>query len=105
MSQIYLRPGLETCSRLEAVRDEDRPPVAPNPTLTAALDAAGVSDGGARLAVQVAAGDYARAVQATERVAGVNRDLDQTQHNRRLCAEHGELVGAIRHNNAGPARD
>lgn len=99
---IPLRAGLETCSRLEDVRDEDRPRVAPNPALDQALSEAGLAlESPASEAIRRAAGDYARSVQAIERADGINRDLQQMAHNRDLCAEHDELVSLFRRNNAG----
>lgn len=91
---------MRTCSRLEDVRDEDRPAVAADPALNEAFAALGITDPGQQQVLRVAAGNYARTVQAIERGFGMNRDLDQAGHNRVLCERHQETVDIVDRHNA-----
>ncbi|MGH6950494.1 MAG: hypothetical protein ACREH4_06460 [Vitreimonas sp.] len=98
---MNLRPDLQVCSRIEDVRDEDRPAVASDPALSEALAEAGVTDPGAQAALRRAAGDYTRTMQAIERAFGINRDIDQSGHNRVLCERQQEIVDVVNRHNAG----
>lgn len=98
-----MRAELRQCVALAPTPPESRPAIASDPDLSAFAPVLGLApESPAMVALQEAAGNYARRAQYIERAAGDRRDLSQAAITREMCEKLGEALTLIDANNQGP---